>query len=125
MSSERRLAYRLALATGIYNPDEMLMRMPFRIWREWLEYARIEPFGELRGDARMAMLASLFANAWLRGKGDPPHQPVDFMPFLDHAKRGHPTPTEPIARREKSPDELFAIIQGINEAIGGREVRQG
>ena len=49
MTPERLLAFRLALKLGYANPEYMLSVMPYRIWRDWIEYHSVEPFGEERG----------------------------------------------------------------------------
>lgn len=48
---------------GHYNPDKMIEGSPPNILREWMEYSRLEPFGEERGDIRNAMLLQFLSNA--------------------------------------------------------------
>ena len=109
MSDERRLAYRLALRLGYANPDAMRASMPYSVWRGWVEYATLEPFGEERADLRMAQLAQLMANAWLRRKGQRPYRLKDFMFDFDGSLR----------LQRKSPRELAAQVMALNRAFGG------
>ena len=106
MNDERRLAYRLALRLGYANPDAMRAGMPWSVWRGWIEYARLEPFGEDRADLRIAQLAALVANAWLRKKGSRRYKVDDFMFHFGE-------------QRAKTPDQLAEQIIGINRALGG------
>lgn len=107
MSDERRLAYRLALHLGIANPDAMRANMPWRVWRGWIEYAEMEPFGEERADLRIAQLAALFANAWLRKKGGKRYKIKDFMFEFDR-------------RSARTPDDLAGQVMFLNRLYGGR-----
>jgi hypothetical protein len=55
----------------------------------WFEYARLEPFGEERGDLRAGIIASTIANTHRDRRQKPtPYLPTDaqFMPFLDRSK---------------------------------------
>jgi len=53
---------------------------------EWCAYFSLEPFGEERGDIRIAQLCALVANAvGVKGRKS---KPEDFMPFSE--KRGEP-----------------------------------
>ena len=85
----------------------MLASVPSRLIAEWQAYYQLEPFGEMRGDLRNAMLCSLVANA-LRGKDQPAYAPDDFMPnFERRAKRTRR------ARGEQTPEEQMAIMMGL------------
>ena len=120
MSGERRLAYRLALAVGEPFPDRMLSYIPWRVWKEWVQYASQEPFGELRADLRIGTLSALFANAWLREKGRAPFEPRDFMPLLDDDPA--PSREAPITNKASDPDSMLALIKVVNAEHGGKEV---
>jgi hypothetical protein len=113
MNEERRLAYRLALRLGYANPDAMRAIMPASVWRGWIEYAQLEPFGEDRADLRMAQLAAIMANAWMRKKGQRSFQIKDFLFDFDG---------ELAKQRQKgqTPDELARIVMGLNMAFGGK-----
>jgi hypothetical protein len=52
--------------------------MPAREFLEWIEYERIEPFGQWRDNWHAALIASLIANA-NRRPGAPPVQIREFM----------------------------------------------
>jgi hypothetical protein len=68
----------------------MLAGLSARQMAEWQAYARIEPFGELRADARAGIIASTVQNL-LRGKKSKALKPVDIMPYLKEAQeRGRP-----------------------------------
>lgn len=106
MTPARRFAYRLALALGEPNPDGMLARMPYRIYREWQTYATIEPFGDERADLRAGIVASTIANCLARKKGRPAFRPADFMPLFE-------------TKQDKTPDDLFEQVKMINWLFGG------
>lgn len=46
----------------------------------WHAYYRISPFGEERGDLRIAQLAAFIGNL-LTGKRGKRYKPMDFMPY--------------------------------------------
>jgi len=77
----RRFAYRLALKLGWSNVDAMLRSMTARQYLEWLEFARVEPFGEDRADARAGIIARILANIYRdRGARPTPYDLVDCVP---------------------------------------------
>jgi len=119
MTGERRLAYRLALALSEPMPDRMLEMIPFRVWKEWVIYMGLEPFGETRADLRIGVLSSLFANAWMRKRGSPMYGPTDFMPYLQELSR---TETKTPLGTATTPDEMFALIKVVNKEAGGKEI---
>lgn len=75
----RRFAYRLALATGRLDVEE-IMALPWPVLREWMAYAELEPFGPLRDDLRAGVVASLAVAPWLK-KGKTV-TPEDIFPTL-------------------------------------------
>ena len=91
MTPARRFAYRLALALGESNPDAMLVRMPHRVFLEWIEYTNLEPFGEERADLRAGIIASTIANCLARKKGQPAFKVTDFMPRFEPPRQKTPT----------------------------------
>ena len=118
MSRERRLAFRLALALGYANPDAMLAEMPDRIWREWLIYLRYDPFGNERGDIRLAALMTQIANLFGRKEGQPQYRVEDFLfDFEAIAERPVETPEDRV-RRIVSKLTMFT-------ALSGGEIRHG
>lgn len=87
--------------------------MPYSVWRGWIEFARLEPFGDGRADLRYAQLASLMANAWLRKKGQRPYSIRDFMFDFDGEIAR--------SRREgKTADELASMVTMMNRHYGGK-----
>lgn len=106
MTPVRRFAFRLALALGQPNPDAMLARLPWRVWREWQTFAALEPFGEERADLRAGIVAATIANCLARGKGKPAFKVRDFMPRFE-------------VKRDKTPDDLFQQVKTINWLFGG------
>jgi len=109
MTPERRLAFRLALALGYANPEYMLASMPWRVWHDWIEYAKVEPFGEERADLRSAIVAATVANCMARGKGKPAFRPSQFMPKFDAEPRS----------RFVSPEEQLQKIIITTRLLGG------
>lgn len=112
MSPARRFLFRLALESGywVFNPEALSRRMPYRILREWYDYATLEPFGEERADLRAGIVASTIANVF-RGKRQRPFKPAYFMPKFG----GAATPE----RRQPSPRQLSAKVFWINKLLGG------
>lgn len=76
---ERRFAFRLSLALGVFHPDYLLTAISSRQLAEWIAFQRLEPFGETRADFRSGIIASTIANVF-RGKKQPAAAPTDFMP---------------------------------------------
>lgn len=94
--------------------SELLNRTSSRELTEWMAYAGLEPWGEERADLRMAIIASTIANA----NRDPkkrrkPFKPEDFLPKFDRSQR------EP-----QSWQEQLKIVELLNVAFGGRDLRQ-
>lgn len=98
----------MALALGCANPDAMLARMPFRVYREWHAYYQVEPFGEKRADFRSAIVAATIANTMGRRKGQPAFRVEKFMPQF-----------EPREIVKKTPDQLFDKLKILNRLMGG------
>lgn len=88
---ERRFTFRLALALGM-TVEDMLDRMTWREYREWLEFYEVEPFGDERADLRSGIVAALIANVNRDPKKHPqPFKPNEFMPFYQEPP---PTPEQ-------------------------------
>ena len=112
MSPARRFLFRLALESGsfVHNPDGLARRMPYRILRDWMAYAALEPFGEERADLRAGIVAATLANVH-RGEKQKAFKPSDFMPkFGDAATPEHRQPT---------PEQLAQKVIAINRMLGG------
>jgi hypothetical protein len=60
--------------------------MSSREFSEWMAYFQLQPFGEWRGDFRMAVLAAQITNVMTRSKDDDPIvEPEAFMPDFEKA----------------------------------------
>lgn len=59
--------------------SEAKRRCTLREFRRWQAYDQIEPFGEVRADLRIAILATVVA----AGFGSKSAKPSDFMPRLN------------------------------------------
>lgn len=70
----------LALAIGGCTVAELQQRMGSAEFAAWLAFYQVEPFGELRGDMRAAMIATLTANAHRNAKKK--RQPFELSDFL-------------------------------------------
>ena len=83
----------------------MLRAMPASLFHEWMNYATVDPFGNERGDAQAAIIASAAENSGrlvvssLSGKSVERVRPTDFM-----VKYGEDRP-------ERSPSELYKLIR--------------
>ncbi|MGE5619531.1 MAG: DUF4035 domain-containing protein [Sphingomonadaceae bacterium] len=89
---------------------ELLSRISSRELTEWIEYAKLEPFGEERADLRAAIVAATIANVYRR-KGSKPFKPSDFMPAFG--------PEE-----AQSVEQQLGIVEMLNAAFGGRDLRK-
>lgn len=65
---------------------ELQARMGADELREWMAFARLEPFGDLRADLRVGIVASTLANIH-RKKGRRAFNAEDFMPYLKRERR--------------------------------------
>lgn len=115
MSPARRFLFRLALKSGywVYNPEALARRMPYRILREWQDYAILEPFGEIRADLRAAIISATIANVF-RGKKQRAYRPADFMPKFGKV--------EVEERQQPTPQQLSQKVFVINRLLGGKFV---
>lgn len=80
---------------------ELLARIDSRELSEWMAYYTLEPFGESRGDLRIAMLTSLMANV-NRGKGQRPFKVQDFMPYAEKEEKSEVEELKDFLRRNTS-----------------------
>lgn len=94
------------------HPDHLLEELSWRQLLEWEAYAGLEPFGEWRGDLRVAQLTSLLAN--VHRNPDKKREPFtwrDFMPFdemqIDDVK-------QPV--QKQSIEEMRAVLVAIASA---------
>ena len=87
---------------------EVLTRMDSYEIQEWIEYSKVEPL-EYRADLRAGMICAVVANAH-RGKGKP-FKPEDFMPEI--AKK-----------KEQSWQQQKAVVEMLNAAFGGKDLRE-
>lgn len=88
-----------------------MAEMSSRDFAEWRAYYNLEPFGDVRADARIAILTSVIANA----NRDPkrrrkPYTPEDFIPKFDQEQR-------------QTQEEQLAIVMGVTAAMGGKDLR--
>lgn len=87
--------------------NELLERIDARELTEWMAYAGLEPFGEVRADLRSGIVASVIANVNRDPKRRPrAFEPGDFMPKFEDEK---PTKT---ARQIYQEFRDWAILAG-------------
>lgn len=78
---------------------------------EWLAYYQLEPFGDERADLRMAILASLIANANRdKKKRKKAFDPKDFIPQF--------------GKEAQTPEQQLTIVEMLNAMFGGTDNRQ-
>lgn len=77
-------------------------RLSSRELVEWMEFARLEPFGDERADLRMGIETSSLVRLWADPKKAKGITPATFMPFLAR---------EP--KRPKTPQELAAAFDRL------------
>lgn len=81
---------------------------------EWFDYARLEPFGEERGDSRAAMICAMIANV----NRDPkkkatPYSVSDFMP-----RYGEPRKSPASAKGRPTKSGWAAFKANVRSAYG-------
>lgn len=79
---------------------------------EWIEYYRLEPFGEERADLRAGIVASTIANCHV-GKRGKAFKPSDFMPFFE----------KETSNRVMSQNEISAMCSEFRAASRARKKR--
>ncbi len=78
-----------------------------------MAYAELEPFGEERADLRAGIVASTVANTARDPKTQrDPFTPQEFMPKFETEDR--PTQT---------PEEMLSLVEMLNAAFGGQDLR--
>ena len=75
----------LSLALGM-TVRELLARIDSHELSEWIEYYKIDPFGNARSDLQSGIVAATIANA-NRAKNTQSYQPMDFMPLQEKPKQ--------------------------------------
>lgn len=80
-------------------------------FNDWLAYAQVEPFGEVRADLR-ALWAGQMSVAPYQKKGSKPPEGGDFFPHLFDRKG---------ARRRQTPQEMRAAALALVAAYGKKK----
>jgi hypothetical protein len=82
-----------------------------RDYAEWRAYFKLEPFGDVRADARIGILSSLIANAYRDPKRKrSPYKPEDFVPRFEQG--------------EQTQQSQLTLVEMMNKAFGGKDLRQ-
>jgi len=76
--------------------------------QEWIEYSKVEPL-EYRDDLRAGMICAVVANAH-RTKGKA-FKPEDFMPEI-------------VKKEEQTWQQQKAVVEMLNAAFGGKDLRK-
>jgi hypothetical protein len=84
----------------------MTSRLTARQFFDWKVYASLEPFDEVRGDIRMARLASVIANVMGRAEGQAAYTIEDFMLKFEEADE------ETKARNEEEKQKARVLTHG-------------
>ena len=100
----------MAVRLGQPNVDKMLRSLTAKQFMEWEEYARLEPFNELRADYRTASIVQMLANV-NRPKG---HKAYTLQDFLLHYELPEAAP------RRQTWQEQKAIAKAICMAFSKR-----
>lgn len=102
----------LCLSLG-WSLAELRWRMSAAELHRWWAWYQIEPWGEIRGDLRMGILASALVNMWsAKGRRT---TPADFLPNFQQ------TTFTPRARQ--TPQQMLAILRRGTVRAGGRVVK--
>lgn len=86
---------------------ELLARIESRELSEWMEFYRVEPFGQEADWLGSAIVASTVANV-NRGKGKKAFEVDDFMPKFNGCKK------------DQSVDEMIQMAAMFTVAAGGK-----
>lgn len=107
--------FRLALALHWPSVAWGLRNISSYELSEWMAYDSLAPFGDERADLRAGTIAATIANANRDPEKQPePFTPADFMPVYDvesHEPEG------------QSVERQIAIVEMLNVAFGGRDLR--
>ena len=89
---------------------ELQSRMDASEFAEWVAYAKIEPFGEIRNDQRFGVLAATMVNLY-RKRSQTALTWRDFFPVYE--------------QREPNTDwrDLLVKVETLNAALGGSDRR--
>ena len=89
---------------------------------DWVAYAQIEPFGQVRADLRAGLVASVIAEVYRDPKHRPePFTPADFMPAFDT----EPDPGPDLDRPPPDPDALFKKLKAGLQIAGKGKGKDG
>lgn len=78
-----------------------------------MAYAGLEPFGEERADLRAGIVASVVANTARDPKAQrDPFTPQEFMPKFESKEAP-----------EQTPEQMLSIVEMLNAAFGGQDLR--
>jgi len=89
----------------------MLARMPYRIFEEWVEFHREEPFGQM--PFRMAYAGALLGTLLSKPKGKSAWEPADFMP--------DPSPEEPIPNADRNLNQMLFVASMMGAEVIDKE----
>lgn len=93
--------------------DELLRQISSRELSEWIAFASLEPIGDERGDWQAALVASVVAEAARdRKRRRKPFAPKEFLLTFESKQR-----------QKQGWDEQLQIVEMLNVAFGGRDLR--
>jgi len=96
---------------GRIDVDAMLEEIDAALFREWMIYDSIRPFGEEGADLRAGIIASTMANLQSKKK----FKPSDFMPCVKLTKT---------KSRRQTPDQMKAIL-GMAKTAAVERAKRG
>ena len=82
---------------------------------EWMAFYKLQPFGEVRSDLRMALMMAQMANIF-RGKDSKEFTAKDFMPDFDKALEELEV-SEEIPEHEKRWQKIKSVFGGLAAAV--------
>jgi flagellar basal body rod protein FlgC len=75
---------------------------------EWVAYAQLDPFGNVRSDLQAGVVASTVANVNRdKKKKKAPYEPHDFVLRFERQ-----------AKQQRTPEELLVKVQGLARLFG-------
>lgn len=79
----------------------MLASIPAQVFLEWMAYAKIEPWGEVRADLRAGMVVATLHNLFTKG---PRRKAEDFILVPQHGKS---------SKAITDPAKIQALLKGM------------
>lgn len=92
--------------------NQMLRSISSRELAEWQALYSLELLPQERTELLLAQLLAMTANV-NRKEGAEPARPLDFLPWWPEAQE----------EEGKTPEQMLALVEALNAALGGKDLR--